>query len=367
MNNTAQDFNFLKHDQPVDQIDLRIGEPRMSPFPYELFEDLMQKEEINYYYPSHGDLVLREMLLGKYYEKCLIGNIAITHGTIGALDFVFRANAGSEYEVLLPDPGFPPYAKLAEFSRIPVKKYSLNFQTHAETLINWDQLESLITSKRTLLLLNSPHNPTGKILTDRDITSFENLLTKYPQLSFVMDEVYRGLIYGSKSHHSFSDYIERGYVVGSFSKAYPLQGARVGWVLTCVDRMDKLSPYFLNTAGSMSSFGQELAKATLERKLTFKKGYYEAYNIACEILDSFGVSYIRPDGAFYIFIKYNQSDSLIAQELHDLGVDVMPGSVFGANGKNYIRVSFAQNFEVLEKAFTIIGEHWKQNHPSLLQ
>jgi aspartate/methionine/tyrosine aminotransferase len=182
-----------------------------------------------------------------------------------------------------------------------------------------------------------------------------------------MDEVYRGLIYGQKTHYDFSSFIDRGYIVGSFSKMYPLQGARIGWVLTSTDNMKKLSPYFNNAAGAMSSFGQEIVKSILKKRLSFKKNYYEAYSIAKEILDSYRVDYIKPDGAFFIFIKYQIPDLVVVDELQALGVEVVAGSAFGLNGANYIRASFAQQSDILQNAFTIIGKHWKQSHPSSLQ
>lgn len=369
---TSQAFGLDKKNSSLnssllENYDLRIGEPKISLFPTDVFEELIHQKNINRYYPSHGDFVLREMILEKYYGKHLIDNIAITHGTMGALDFIFRANLSNDSEILLPDPGFPPYTKLAEFSKVKIKKYSLDLSVDAETFINWDQLESLISEKNTLLLLNSPHNPTGKILTDNDLARFQEILFKYPQLSFVMDEVYRGLIYGSRTHYNFSKFIDRGYVVGSFSKMFPLQGARIGWVLTSTDNMKKLSPYFNNATGAMSSFGQEIVKSILKRRLTFKKNYFEAFSMAREILDSYRVDYVSPEGAFFIFVKYEIPDTIAVDELEALGVDVVPGSLFGSNGVNYIRASFAQQSDIIKNAFTIIGKHWKKTHPRTLQ
>jgi aspartate/methionine/tyrosine aminotransferase len=351
----------------LEKYDLRIGEPKISQFPTDVFEELIHKKNINCYYPSHGDFLLREMIMEKYYGEHLIDNIAITHGTMGALDYIFRANLNENTEVLLPDPGFPPYTKLAEFSKTKIKKYLLNLTSDSETLIDWDQLESLITENNTLLLLNSPHNPTGKIITDKDLVRFEEILIKYPQLSFVMDEVYRGLIYGSRTHYNFSSYIDRGYIVGSFSKMFPLQGARIGWVLTNSENMKKLTPYFNSASGAMSSFGQEIVKSILKRRLTFKKNYFEAFSQAKEILDSYRVKYINPEGAFFIFIKYEIQDFVVVDELSVLGVEVVPGSVFGPSGTNYIRASFAQQSDIIREAFSIIGKHWVKSHPRTLQ
>ena len=199
-----------------------------------------------------------------------------------------------------------------------------------------------------------------------DFFYFEEMLVKYPQLTFIMDEVYRGLIYGSRPHFNYSAFIDRGYIVGSFSKILPLQGARIGWVLSSVDKIKQLSPYFNNAAGAMSSFGQEIVKTILKRRLSFKNIYFQALSQVVEILDSYNVEYIYPEGTFFVFIKYEISDWAVVDELAELGVEVVPGSVFGAHGANYIRASFAQPSEILDDAFEIIGHHWSLTHPRKL-
>jgi len=365
--NLSQAFGLSGKNPATNQVlfrnyDLRMGEPKISDFPFDIFEELRTKKNINEYYPSHGDSSLREMILHEYYKKNALDNIAITHGTMGALDFIFRSHLSSDTEILLPDPGFPPYVELAKIARTKIKKYSLFLTGNHETFINWEHLESLISDKLTLVLLNSPHNPTGKIFKKKDLCYFEKILAKYPRLTFVMDEVYRGLIYGNNEHYDFSSFIERGYLVGSFSKAFPLQGARIGWVVSSSLNIKKISPYLNNAAGAMSSFGQEIAKSILSKNLSFNNIYEEALKNATEILDSFDVNYIFPESAFFIFVKYEMPDDLVVFELGELGVNVVAGSAFGSNGASYIRASFAQKSEILKNAFTIIGTHWKKSH-----
>lgn len=352
--------NFIYH------YDFRIGEPKISPFPSNVFDELKHLKNINCYYPSHGDFALREMIIKKYYGDHTMDNIAITHGTMGALDYIFRATLGPGLEVLIPDPGFPPYAKLAEFSGAKAKKYFLNLSTELKTCINWDQMETLITDKTALVLINSPHNPTGKILSAEDFLRFKKMLSEHPHISFVLDEIYRELIYDNNKHFEFSHYIDRGYIVGSFSKMYPLQGARIGWVLTSSEKMQKLSPFFNNAAGAMSSFGQEIVKVVLKRKLSFRDHYIRALKVVSRILDAYHVDYIKPEGAFFIFIKYNMNGSDAALELARLGVSVVSGASFGEVGEHYIRVSFAQEEETLRNGFAIIAKHWSEAHPRTL-
>lgn len=355
-----------KNSSLLNFYDLRIGEPKLSPFPFNVFDKLHLHKNINSYYPSHGDRALREMIIEKYYNECTVDNVSITHGALGAIDFIFRSILKSDSEVLIPDPGFPPYTKLAEFSGAKVNQYYLNLTQNSETTINWDHLESLITDKTKLILINSPHNPTGKVLTETDYLRFQLLLKTHPQISFILDEVYRDLIYEDKSHYDFSEFIDRGYVVGSFSKMYPLPGARIGWVLTSSEKMKKISPFFNNATGAMSSFGQEIVKILMDRKLSFKEKYLEAARNVKEILDSHHVEYINPEGAFFIFIKYDITGLEAATELAELGVGVVPGSAFGEIGENYIRASFAQVDDVLQNGFSIIAKHWEKTHPRII-
>lgn len=372
---TSQAFGL---DKKVSQMrssdqeffDLRIGEPKLSEFPYDTLREISDTPNINCYYPSHGDFQLREMILSRYYRGFSIDNIAITHGTMGALDFIMRAHLHSGAEILLPDPGFPPYAKMAELAGGKVKRYRLHLDDE-KNFIDWDHLEQQVTNETRFLLINSPHNPTGKILTSDDFHRFHKFLAKHQHVKFIMDEVYRDLIFSSRGHFDFSVYIDRGFIVGSFSKMFPLQGARIGWIFSNAEDMKKLAPFFNNIAGAMSSFGQELAKSILRREMNFAGPYAYALFQTRKILNSYHVDYVVPEGAFFVCIRYNCEGGKAADELDELGVGVVSGEFFGEQLKNGIRASFAQSPDVLTKAFTIIGRHWQQQnqrrHSGLIQ
>lgn len=361
---TSQAFGLDKKVSPnrsadLEFLDLRIGEPRLSPFPFEILNELYDRPQVNCYYPSHGDFQLREMILSRYYPGFSLDNMAITHGTMGALDFVMRAFLDDQKEILIPDPGFPPYMKMAEFTGAKVLRYKLNLDGE-KNFINWEHVDELVSPKTKFILINSPHNPTGKILSAGDYQQFHKFLEKHKHVSFIIDEVYRDLIFGERRHFDFSPYIDRGFIVGSFSKMFPLQGARIGWVFSSVDSMKRLAVYFNNIAGAMSSFGQELAKSILRRELNFIDPYVNALFQTKKILNSYHVDYIIPESAFFVCVRYDVDGSQIADELDELGVGVVSGEFFGDGLKNYIRASFAQNPDTLKKAFTIIGRHWQQ-------
>jgi aspartate/methionine/tyrosine aminotransferase len=354
----AEHVNILSDAQQKKTYNLTLGEPRLSEFPYDLFDQLKSVSQINNYYPSLGDLALRQSILDKYYSHLNTSNIAITHGAIGALDVVFRSSLDSKSEILLPNPGFPPYEKLAQFTGVKIIKYNINLYS-SSALIDWDHILKHVNDSTKLILLNSPHNPSGKIFTLKDRDCLKQVLLHYPNLKFVMDEVYRDLIYSGLPHHDLSEFIDRGYIINSFSKIYPLQGARIGWVVSSTESIQKMSVFYNNAYGAISSFGQELAKLLLAKNIDYRPRYYAARESACRILDHYGVDYIFPNGAFFICINYMRPDLDIITELHNLGVQAVPGSAFGTLGAGFIRLSFAQNTEILEEAFHIIGAHWK--------
>jgi aspartate aminotransferase len=342
----------------VKTYDLSLGEPRLSPFPLEILADLVGVKDLNVYYPSHGSVVLRKLLLEKYYAKCNLTNITITHGAIGALDVIMRVQSHIGGEILLPDPGFPPYEKLAQFSKLKIKKYKVNLDKNNQMLVDWQDLYSQVTNDTKLLLINSPSNPTGKLFGQQEKQRLLQMMSEFPNLNFILDEAYRELIYAGLSHVELSEFIDRGYIVGSFSKMYPLQGARVGWVLTSEKLMQEMSPYFNNAYGAISSFGQEMARILIEKNVNYFPQYNEARIRSLNILDQSGVEHLSALGGLFHFINFRKDDLKVTAELREKGVLVVPGSAFGSQGIGYVRVCFSQPKQDLQKAFEIIADHW---------
>lgn len=350
-------------DAVQKKYNLSLGEPHLSRFPLSLMADLVGVKDIHRYYPSCGSETLRQSLINKYYSGLSIENISITHGAIGALDIILRSCANSldtETEILLPDPGFSPYEKLAEFSKLKIKKYKINLAPDAETLIDWQGVKEQISAQTKIILINSPNNPTGKLFTDIDRSQLSQILDQNPQLHFILDEVYRELIFTGDKHTELTSFLDRGYIVGSFSKMYPLQGARIGWVLTNPQSMKKLMPFFNNAFGAISSFGQELAQLMLDNNLNFSAPYFEARATVEKVLTEFQIPHVAPLGGFFCFLDFKVDDHLVAEKLLNLGVMVVPGSAFGAQGKNHIRICFAQKKSDLEESLKIISILWHQ-------
>jgi len=342
--------------QSSDAINLAIGEPHLSFFDPKHLEVLSHKHNIHHYYPSHGDLELIELLKVRYYSHMNSFNLAITHGAIGALDLIFRSSFSHGSHIILPDPGFPPYEYLARFSGYQIKRYQLSLSDSSGVAYDWDHIEWLVSDKTKLILFNSPHNPTGLLFTASDKLHLIRLLERMPQLHFIMDEVYRELIFGPGGHVEMDDLIGRGYVVGSFSKVFPLQGARIGWLGASKTNLSPISSYLNNAIGAISSFGQELAKSYLRVGTNYLPLYVCAMKKTAGLLEKYGIEFVIPKGAFYFFIKTHRCDLEVTQELAKLGVNVIAGSKFGLGGRGFIRVSFSiPNLNRMEEAIQKIS------------
>ena len=194
----------------------------------------------------------------------------------------------------------------------------------------------------------------GKIITIGEYNKIISLLEGYPKLSIVMDEVYRELIYNGLEHVDFSALIDRTYIIGSFSKTFPIQGARIGWVVTNSEKQKALEPLFQNTYGSVSSYGQELAKKIIREKLSYYQLYDNSRIKIINELNKRGLEYLVPEGTFYIFLKVGMDDQTFQKLLLVDNVKVLSGSLFGKRGKGYIRISFAQDFSIIQSSLDII-------------
>ena len=328
-------------------LNLGPGEPFLCDFPINDSQSIMERPGVFHYGGPKGDEELKSLLVKRYYGQLNTNNIILTHGAIGGIDLIFRRFLKKNQEVLLPDPGFPPYTALAKEVQAQITYYKYD-----ENL--WDTLSEKCTDKTKFIVLNSPHNPTGEIIDPLGLPKFRSLLEKFPNLSFIYDEVYREIIF-AKKHLDLQPFIHRGFLVGSVSKLFPLQGARIGWVASSRAKIADLADLVFNTMGSVSSFGVELAKLFFRKNQTLTQAYAENRDMAISLLKSEKIEMRNQDGTFYLFLNTkNVLGSDCAKALLNLGVIVIPGEVFGENAQNYIRCSMGQKKDILREGLTII-------------
>lgn len=297
---------------------------------------------INQYYPVIGNLELRKAIQESYgYPSA--GSLVITNGAIHGLDLILRTLLKPGDEVLIPDPCFPAYFGLIQAIGGSIRTYSIDF-IKGNTKIDLDQLREKISERTKFLILNFPHNPSGHVITQNELLEINEILEANPHVTYISDEVYSDMIYEGNRHISISFYNERGFVVNSFSKSFGLQGFRIGWIFSLMNKkMDSIIKTMGYTSGGVNSIGQEIARVSISKREYAWKFMNQNRQIALNYLDSklANEDYSKAPGSFFLLIRKNKINSNIDS------VKFFDGSLFGENTKNFIRISFAGKSEEL--------------------
>ncbi len=358
-----------------DVISLGVGEPDFVT-PWSIRESCVYGLERGYtsYTANRGMMELREEI-AKYYAN-RYGNtydaatdILITVGVSEALDIAMRAVLSPGDEVLIPEPCYVSYqacTTLAGGIPVPVPAKIEN-----EFRITPAELEEHLTEKTRVLLIGYPNNPTGAIMTRKDLLAIADFAEKH-DLIVISDEIYGDLTYGGKEHTCFSslpNMQERTILLNGFSKAYAMTGWRIGYALanpTITAAMTKIHQYTMLCAPITA---QLAAVEALRHGEKYMKKMVAEYDRRRHLIyDGFtkmGLKCFEPKGAFYIFPNitstgYNSND--FAEELLQAEhVALVPGSAFGACGEGHVRCSYATSIDKISEALARI-ENFVKNH-----
>ncbi|MDQ3231762.1 MAG: pyridoxal phosphate-dependent aminotransferase [Pseudobdellovibrionaceae bacterium] len=200
--------------------DLSLGEPRRQNFPAEICKSLLDLAAINHYYPAYGLPALRQNIQNRFYPQLNPADymVFMTHGAIHGIDLLLRSALKPGEEILLPDPGFPPYQRLAELIGVKSRTYNLVHTEHGFAF-DIESIAQALTPDTRVLVINSPHNPTGAMLRPEQIQQLGILLKDFPDLLLISDEVYSEIVY-TEPHQTLAGITPRTYVVNSFSKTF---------------------------------------------------------------------------------------------------------------------------------------------------
>ena len=267
-------------------------------------------------------------------------------------------------EVIYPDPGFPAYSSIIEF--IGAKAVPLRLREENGFRVDVDELRSLITSKTKMIVINSPHNPTGSVLSEEDIEAIARLAQEEDLLVFT-DEVYSEIIYDQKhvSILQFPGMKERTVMLDAFSKSFAMTGWRLGYAVLpeewarllslLVTNSNSCTCTFTQIAGVEALLNGEESVQVMAQEFRRRRDFMEKRIAQIE-----GIKIIKPQGAFYFFPNIT-SFGLSSKELADYllkegGVAVLPGTSFGHYGEGYLRISFANSLENLARAMDKMEE-----------
>ncbi len=352
-------------------VHLEIGEPDFAT-PDNIVEAGISAMQHGYthYTPASGIFEAREAVAG-FVSRTLKTEVDPTEvvlvpGSKNVLLFTLLACIEPGDEVILPDPGYPAYASQVNFVGGVVKTVTLREESGFR--MDLDELASLVTPKTRMLIVNTPQNPTGGVLTEEDVKFVCDLAHKH-DLLVVSDEIYSQLVYGF--HHvspmSHPGMRERTVLMDGLSKSYAMTGWRLGYAVAPKALAAKLDQLMINSSSCAAGFTQMAAIEALSAPESehavarMVKVFEHRRNLVVDGLNKIpGMRCARPQGSFYVFPNIEgtgfDEHELADRLLAEAGVAVLPGTAFGHAGKGFIRLAYTQSEDELKLGLDRIGE-----------
>jgi aspartate aminotransferase len=292
-------------------------------------------------------------------------NVVVTPGAKPIMYYAILALIEPGDEVIYPDPGFPIYESMTRFTGGTPVPYALREEN--DFRLDADELRSLVTPRTKMIIFNSPHNPTGGVLTREDIEAIADIARGNDNITVLADEIYgRGIFEGEHvSIATLPGMMERTIILDGFSKAWAMTGWRLGFAILPPALVDPFSKLIINSVSCTSSFEQMAAVEALNGPQDEVAAMVEEFRARRQIvvdgLNSIpGFRCRMPHGAFYVFPNVagtGMNGSQLADRLlYDGGVCVLSGTAFGKVGADHIRISYANSRENLLLALDRIRE-----------
>lgn len=326
----------------TDSINLGLGEPDF-PTPAHICDAAVHAIRNGYtrYTPGAGMPELREALSNKFLHDNNISvspdEIIVTSGASEALHIAMQALVEPGDDVLIPDPRFVSYATLSRIAGGRVIGVPL-----VDLLLDPDVVAEHITRNTKVLFVNSPSNPCGSVQSMEDMQAFAELAEDY-DFTIISDEVYEFFIYEGE-HISPAQFTDNAITVNAASKTYAMTGWRLGYLAARPEYIEQLHKVHQYVQACASSVAQAAALAAITGSQGCVWEMRDKFRIRRDILlkglQEMDVECMTPKGAFYLFPRVGDGDS-IAAELAERGVITVPGSAFGAHGAEHIRISYA--------------------------
>ena len=352
-------------------IHLQLGEPDFDT-PSHIVDaavDALRSGD-THYTPTAGIPTLRQAIADYTSETRGVAfspdQVVVTPGGKPIMFFVVLALAGEGDEVVYPDPGFPIYQSVVNFAgAVPIP---LELKEEHGFGFSPDQIRSLVNDKTKLVIINSPHNPTGGMVSEESLEELARLAVKH-DFMVLTDEIYSRIAYDHDgvptSISTFPGMAERTIILDGFSKTFAMTGWRLGYGVmpkTLADQVTRLAvncnsctPGFVQQAGLAALTGpqepvDEMVAEFRRRRDTVVAGLNETPGISC----------IEPAGAFYVFPNITglgrDSDTVANDLMYDGHVALVSGTSFGPAGEGYIRISYANSMANLTDALRRIRE-----------
>jgi aspartate/methionine/tyrosine aminotransferase len=357
-----------------DIVHLEIGEPDFDT-PANIVEAAVVAlhHGFTHYGPSAGLPDLRKAIADEVaasrHTSVSPDEVVVVPGGKPIIFFTLMALVQEGDEVIYPNPGFPIYESMIQF--LGAKAVPIQLHEEREFRLDTKELKSLITERTKLIILNSPQNPTGGVMTKQDIEEMAAILADR-DIMVLSDEIYSRLIFEGEHHSLFSydDLRDRVILLDGFSKTYAMTGWRMGYGVMRVDLAQQIARLMTNSNSCTASFTQKAGIEAIcgpqESVTVMNDEFKKRRDYFAERINRIkGFRCLVPKGAFYMFPNITatgwRSKPLADALLNDAGVAALSGTSFGAYGEGYLRFSIANSLENIRKALDRVEEWAEKN------
>ncbi|RBO52773.1 pyridoxal phosphate-dependent aminotransferase [Rhodovulum sp. BSW8] len=371
---TESAFTVLARAQSLaaqgrDIINLGIGQPDFRT-PDHIVEAGIKalRDGHHGYTPANGLPALRHAVATDLHRRHGVEvdpeNVVIVPGGKPSMFFAMLMFGQPVREILYPDPGFPIYESAIRYSGATPVPIPLEERTGFA--FEADRVLERITDRTSLIVLNSPANPTGGVTPRAEISRLVKGLAAFPRVAVLSDEIYSSMLYGGREHVSllqYPDIRDRLIVLDGWSKTYAMTGWRIGYAVWPDAALDHVTRLCINDHSCVNAAAQHAALAALTGPKDAVAAMVAEFDrrrahIVRELNALPGFRCPDPGGAFYAFPNI-EGTGMRAAEAQDLflekaGVATIAGTAFGARGEGYLRLSYASSTETLTEAIARI-------------
>lgn len=356
--------------QGKEIIHLEIGEPDFET-PSNIVEAAVDALHAGWthYGPSAGLPELRETIAQEVSRtrgvQVTPGEVVVVPGGKPIIFFSILALVNEGDEVIYPNPGFPIYESMVRY--IGGRPVPVRLPEERDFALDVDELSQLISDRTRLIIINSPHNPTGGVLSKRDLEQIAEAIGDR-NIFVLSDEIYSRLIFDGKHHSimSLPGFQERTILLDGFSKTYAMTGWRMGYGVMRPDLATQIARLMTNSNSCTASFTQVAGVEALQGDQSsvdeMRSEFQRRRDVFVTSLNKIrGFSCRTPKGAFYVFPNITatgwKSKRLADALLEEAGVACLAGTSFGEFGEGYLRFSIANSMDNLNLALEKI-EQW---------
>ncbi len=364
--------------QGRDIINLGIGQPDFKTPPHVVEAAIKALRDGHHgYTPANGIVEVREAVCRRV--KAMTGqevspdSVMITPGGKPAMYAAIMMLGEPGAEILYPDPGFPIYRSMIDFTG--AKAIPVPLREENDFAFSAEETLSLINDRTKLIILNSPSNPTGGVTPRAEIEKLVAGLAEHPDVAILSDEIYDVMTYDGEEHVSLLEFPEirdRLIILNGWSKTWAMTGWRLGWSIWPKALLDGVRKLAVNSWSCVNAPAQWAGVAAMEGPQDQVQEMLEAFDRRRKLVADLAngldnVTCRTPKGAFYAFpnIKATgwRSKPLASALLEKAGVALIGGPDFGEYGEGYVRVSCASSDDNIRAAFKRIGDFLADNGP----